>query len=267
VTATVDSIPLIAGSILSKKLATGAPNIHISVKYGRAALMKRREDGLGLARLMASVATAMGRRITVPLIAYDAPLGSALGTALEIKQAIELMQGRGPRDLRQQIVSMGAQIVALVTKDQTREAAGGALERALDSGKVYEKFCSWIAAQGGDRRAVERPELLPIAPVRLDAPAPADGTILDFDGRLAGVLAIELGSGRLTREDRLDHRVGLVLHRKNGDRVTRGEPLFTVHASQDDAAERARDRLSASYRIGEGKAQRTLAEEEVFGIH
>jgi pyrimidine-nucleoside phosphorylase len=266
VTATVDSIALIAGSILSKKLATGAPYIHISVKYGRAALLKTRRDGMELARLMAEVATAMGRNITVPLIRFDGALGQALGLALEIKQAIAVMQGGGPADLRQQIVAMGAQILQLVGRERNVAAGRALLEKTLDSGKVYEKFCDWIAAQGGDRRTVENPALLPTAPVMLDAPSPADGTVLDLDPRLAGELSISLGGGRLRKGDPLDHRVGLVLHRRSGERVTRGEPLFTVHAATPEAAENARRRLASTYLIGEGAVRPALVEEEVFGL-
>lgn len=265
VTGTIDSITLIAGSILSKKLATGAPNIHISVKYGRAGLVRTREDGLKLARLMAEVATAMGRNITVPLIAFDGVLGQSLGLALEIRQAIEIMQGRGPDDLRGQIVAMGAQILHLVGRERDIAAGRALLERTLDSGKVHETFCDWIVAQGGDRRYVEDPRLLPVAPIQLAALAPMDGTVLDLDPRLAGELSISLGGGRLKKGDPLDHRVGLVMHRRNGETVIRGEPLFTVHAATSDAAEDARKRLAATYRIGDGAARHTLIEEEIFG--
>lgn len=266
VTATIDSIALIAGSILSKKLATGAPHIHISVKYGRAGLLKSRADGLKLARLMADVATSLGRAITVALIRFDGVLGRSLGLALEIKQAIELTQGRGPADLRGQIVSMGAQILHLVGREREVAKGRALLEATLDSGKVFATFCDWIAAQGGDRRCLEKPELLPKAPVMLDAPAPSDGIVLDLDARLAGELSISLGAGRLKKGDRLDHRVGLVLHRRNGERVTRGEPLFTVHAANEDTAERACRRLAATYQIGEGTARPALIEEDVFGV-
>ncbi len=266
VTGTIDSITLIAGSILSKKLATGAPNIHISVKWGRAGLLKSREDGARLARLMADVATAMGRRITVPLIAYDGALGRALGLALEIRQAVELTQGRGPADLRGQIVSMGAQILHLVGREKNIADGRRLLEMTLDSGRVHKTFCDWIEAQGGDRRSVEDPERLPSAPVQLDAPSPDDGTVLDLDARLAGQLSISLGGGRLKKGDPLDHRVGLMLHRKNGERVVRGEPLFTVHAATPDAAEDARRRLAATYRIGAGPARPALVEEEIYGV-
>jgi pyrimidine-nucleoside phosphorylase len=264
VTGTIDSVPLIAASILSKKLATGAPNIHISVKYGRAGLLKTREDGMALARLMFNVAGSLGRNITVPLIAFEGALGEALGPVLEIRQAIDIMQGRGPADLRRQIVSMGSQILRLVGHERDLSAGRALLERALDSGAVYERFCDWIAAQGGDRRYVEDPGLLPRAPVQLVASAPADGTVLDLDARLAGELAISLGGGRMTKDDRLDHRVGLVLHRRNGDAVSRGEPLFTVHAATEEAAEDARRRLSATYRIGTGAVIPPLIEEEVL---
>lgn len=266
VTATVDSIPLVAASILSKKLATGAQNIHISVKYGRAAIVKRREDALKLARLMADVATEMGRKITVPVIAFDGVLGESLGLALEIKQAIEIMQGRGPADIRNQIVNMGAQIMHLVGRERDIAAARILLGRTLDSGKVYEKFCDWMAAQMGDRRYIENPGLLPVAPVQLIAPAPTDGKVLDLDARLAGELHINLGAGRSKKSDQLDHRVGLLLHKRNGDSVSRDEPLFTVHAATTEAAEEARRRLAATYRIGVGEAHSTLIEEEIFGV-
>jgi pyrimidine-nucleoside phosphorylase len=266
VTATVDSIPLIAASILSKKLATGSPNIHISVKYGRAALLKSREDGLALARLMAVVATEMGRRITVPLIAYDGALGEALGPSLEIRQAVDVMQGRGPVDFRGQIVSMGAQILHLVGREPDIAKARALLETVLASGKVHSKFCDWMEAQGGDRRFAENPQLLPAAPVQLIAPSPTDGVVCDLDAGLAGELAVSLGGGRSTKTDPLDHRVGLVLHRRNGDRVGRGEPLFTVHAASEEAAESARRRLAASYVIGEGEVRPVLAEQEIFGV-
>jgi pyrimidine-nucleoside phosphorylase len=266
VTGTIDSITLIAGSILSKKLATGAPNIHISVKWGRAGLLKSRDDGAALARLMADVATLMGRRITVPLIAYEGALGRALGLALEIRQAVELTRGGGPADLRGQIVSMGAQILHLVGRVTSFADGRRLLEATLESGRVHKTFCDWIEAQGGQRLYVEEPERLPSAPVQLAAPSPADGTVMDLDARLAGQLSISLGGGRLKKGDPLDHRVGLVLHRKNGERVVRGEPLFTVHAATPEAAEDARRRLAATYRIGEGAVVPALIEEEVYGV-
>jgi pyrimidine-nucleoside phosphorylase len=266
VTATVDSIPLVAASILSKKLATGAPNIHISVKYGRAGVIKRRDDGLALARLMAAVATEMGRKITVPLIAYDGALGQALGPCLEIKQAVDIMQGRGPADLRGQIVSMGAQILHLVERERDISKGRALLEATLSSGKVHSKFCDWMEAQGGDRRFAENPQLLPVAPIQLVAPAPSGGLVLDLDARLAGELAVSLGGGRTNKTDPLDHRVGLVLHKRNGERVRRGEPLFTVHTATKASAEAARRRLAATYVIGEGEVRPPLAEQEVFGV-
>ncbi len=266
VTGTIDSVALIAGSILSKKLATGAPSMHISVKYGRTGLVKDRDRAAELAELMATVATAMGRRITVPLVRFDGPLGRALGNALEIRQAIELLRGGGPGDLRDHIVAMGAQILHLTGREEDPVAGRRLLAATLDSGKAYETFCAWIAAQGGDRRYVENPALLPSAPVKLDAPSPADGVVLDLDGRLAGALTIELGAGRLRKDDPLDHRVGLVLHKRNGDTVVRGEPLFTVHAPTEDAGETARRRLAATYEIGTGTPRPMLAEEDVFGV-
>lgn len=266
VTGTIDSAALIAGSILSKKLATGAPHIHISVKYGRAGLVKTHERALNLAQLMAGIGAAMGRRITVPVVAFDGSLGPAIGNALEVRQAIELVRGAGPPDMRDHIVAMGTQILHLVGRESDPAAGRLMLEQALDSGKVYETFCAWIAAQGGDVRVIEDPEKLPTAPVQIDVTASEDGTVIDLDARLAGELMLELGGGRLRKEDALDYRVGLVLHKRNGDRVARGEPLFTVHAANEEMAQAAGRRLAATYEIGEGQPEPVLREEEVLGF-
>lgn len=266
VTATIDSVALIAGSILSKKIATGARSIHISVKFGRTGLVKSRDRAIELASLMAEVATGMGRRVTVPVIQFDGPLGRAIGNALEIRQAIELTKGGGPADLRDHIVRMGAQILHLTGRETNPVEGRKLLSDTLDSGKVFETFCNWVAAQGGDRRHVEDPDLLPTAPVQRYEPAPADGVIIDMDGRLAGELAIGLGAGRLKANAPLDHRVGLVLHKRNGERVTRGEPLFTVHAADEAAAEQVIARLAPTYDITEGTPRPMLVEDQVFGI-
>lgn len=266
VTATIDSVALIAASILSKKLATGAPHIHVSVKYGLSGIVKERGAATELARLMASVATAMGRRITVPLIAFDGPLGRAFGTALEVRQAVDLTRGGGPPDLRDQVVSMGAQILHLTGREIDPAAGRAMLGAMLDSGRVFETLCRWVRAQGGDTAVLDEPDRLPCAPVRVTGSAPEDGTLLAIDGGLIGMLSIVLGGGRLRRDDPLDHRVGIVLHRQVGDPVSRGEPIFTIHAASGDAAEEARRRLTATCVIGAGQPMTTLVEDDVFGV-
>ena len=242
VTATVDSIPLIASSIMSKKLAAGAKSIVLDVKFGSGAFFSSEASARDAALLMVRIGQASGRRVSAVLSDMDAPLGYAIGNALEIKEALRLLRGeQDVADLREVSLTLAAEMLSLglgVSADEGRERA----ERALTCGAAYDKLREWIAVQGGDLAYVECPELLKSAPLCREIAAAEDGYIASMNASEIGMSALLLGAGRRTKADRIDHGAGIVLCRKPGDRVSRGERIATLYADSEarlsDAAAR-----------------------------
>lgn len=244
-TATVESIPLIASSILSKKLAEGCEGLVLDVKVGRGAFMEKLEDARKLARTMIEIGREMDRPIRALLSAMDQPLGRAVGNAVETREAIDLLEGGGPSDLRELTVELGAEMLLLGKVENDLDAARGRILRAIESGAGRERFEEMVHLQGGDLGALPRA-------ARTEAvPAPRAGYVKAIDAREVGLAAVALGAGRLRKEDEIDPTVGFVLEKKVGDRVERGEALGIAHLSDRPGSEGPLSRFARAFVIDE----------------
>lgn len=253
VTATVESIPLIASSIMSKKIAAGADAIVLDVKTGAGAFMKTAAEAEALARAMVGIGNKLGRKTMAVISDMSQPLGFAIGNALEVREAIETLQGRGPKDLVELCLALGSQMVYLAGKAASLEEAEAKLKEALAAGKALEKFKTFVANQGGDPAVADDPDRLPQAAYRIEVPAREDGVIAAMAADEIGHAAMLLGAGRATKESQIDLAVGLVLNKKVGDPVRAGESLVTIHANRE-AVDEVKDKLYASIRIA-GQAE------------
>ncbi len=255
VTATVPSLPLIASSIMSKKIAAGAHAMVLDVKLGRGAFMPTLGDAQELARRMIDIGVHVGRRVTAVLSGMDQPLGRAVGNALEVIEAIETLRGRGPDDYREHCLLIGGEMLLLARLARSPEEARGMLERTLADGSAIARFRAWIAAQGGNPAVADDYALLPHAPVVREVPAPRSGTIATLDARIVGETSVALGAGRARKGDAIDPSVGIVLGAKIGHRVQKGEPLLTIHAQNDASAREAAERLLGAYAWTDGPVE------------
>jgi pyrimidine-nucleoside phosphorylase len=255
VTATVESIPLIASSIMSKKLAEGVDALVLDVKVGSGAFMKRVEDAERLARALAAIGGGMGKRVVALLTAMDEPLGCAVGNALEVKEAVALLHDGGPHDLREVTFELAAEMVVLAGRAPGLEAARAQVRAVVSDGRAFAKLCQIVEAQGGDPCALKDLSLLPAAGATLEVRAPARGVVQGIDAEAIGLAAVALGAGRARVEDPVDHAVGLLVHKKVGDPVEAGEPLCTVHhgARGAEGPQEVAERVLRAYRIGEEK--------------
>lgn len=233
VTATVNSIPLIASSIMSKKLAAGADAIVLDVKTGDGALMKNMADSEKLAHEMVNIGNQIGRRTMAIISDMSQPLGFAIGNALEVKEAIDTLKGHGPADLTELVLTLGSQMVVLANKAKTLDEAREKLQEVIKNGKAVEKFKTLIEAQGGDSSVVDNPEKLASALYQIALPALKSGYVSRIIADQIGIAAMQLGAGRATKEDVIDPSVGIMLHKKVGDKVAEGEALLTIHANTD----------------------------------
>jgi len=250
VTGTVPSLPLIAASIMSKKLAAGADAIVLDVKCGAGAFMRTLDEAHALARLMVAIGERAGRRMTALITQMEQPLGRAVGHALEVREAIETLRGDGPEDFRLLAEAVSSEM-ALLGGDLSREEAAAKVREAVANGAAFEKFRAFIAAQGGDVRQADDPALLPAAPLRLEAPSERAGYVQAIDSRALGLAVVELGGGRRKKGDAIDHRVGAVLHAKTGDQVERGMPLCTVYAADEEAGRTAVEQIRSAFIVGD----------------
>jgi len=250
-TATVDSIPLIAASIMSKKLAAGAPVIVLDVKVGSGAFMRRRTEADRLARLLVDIGRTAGRKVQAVLTDMNQPLGWAVGNALEVKEAILTLRGEGPADLVEVCVEIAGRMLFLAGRYPDLQAARRAVRAVLAEGAALGKLADLVAAQGGDPALVWEPDRLPTAPVRRTVAARQPGYITRLDARAVGEAAVRLGAGRSKKGDPVDHRVGFIFHRKRGDWVSPGEPLFEVHARTESEAEAGAAAVLDALVIGE----------------
>jgi pyrimidine-nucleoside phosphorylase len=251
VTATVESIPLIAASVMSKKLAAGADCIVLDVKYGSGAFMHTLDDARLLAQRMVAIGRHAGRRVAAVLSSMQQPLGYNIGNALEVREAIDALRGGGPPDLVELCLVLGSQLALLSGKSAGEAEARELLRGALERGEAWAKFRRMVVAQGGDLGFVDAPERLPAAPVTRDVAAPTAGYVHAIDGMALGLSVNDLGGGRARKEDTIDPAVGLVLRAKVGDRVGAGAPLLTIHAASAADAERVAPRLAAAYTIAD----------------
>ncbi len=246
VTATVESLPLIAGSIMSKKIASGADAIVLDVKVGKGAFMKTVEEAEALAELMVKIGQGVGRCVAAVLSDMNQPLGRAVGNALEVREAIDTLHGGGPADFREHCLTVGGKMVELAGKVSDLEGGQQLLAESLDSGEAWAKFVEWISAQGGDRRQVENPDLLPTASLVETVEAPQAGYVAGIDAAEVGKTGVALGGGRQKKDDPIDHSVGIICHAKVGASLNTGDPLFTLHANASDKLAAAQERLLAA---------------------
>lgn len=234
VTGTVNSIPLIASSIMSKKIAAGADAIVLDVKTGDGAFMKTQEDAEELAHAMVRIGNHVGRKTIAIISDMSQPLGFAIGNALEVKEAIETLQGKGPKDLTELVLTLGSQMVILAGKAKTSEEAKEMLLDAIHSGKALAKFKEFLANQGGDASIIDDLTKLPQAKYKIELPAKQSGYISRMVADEIGVASMILGAGRATKEDVIDLAVGLVLHKKVGDKVEEGESILTIYSNREN---------------------------------
>ncbi|WP_195193883.1 pyrimidine-nucleoside phosphorylase [Enterococcus faecium] len=257
VTATVDSLPLIASSIMSKKIAAGADAIVLDVTTGDGAFMKNIEDARRLAKTMTSIGKLANRETVAVISDMSEPLGEAIGNSLEVVEAIETLQGNGPEDLVEMCYALGSQMVVLAGKAKTTDEARTLLQEALESGKALAKFKEMIQNQGGDPAIVEHPERILTARYTMELPAKQSGVVSKIVANELGIAAMMLGAGRKTKEEDIDHAVGLKLHKKIGDTVTKGESLLTIY-SNDEEITSVIELLYKNIEIGESAMKPTL---------
>lgn len=247
VTATVDSLPLIASSIMSKKIASGTSGTVLDVKVGNGAFMKTSQAARDLAMLMVDIGRKTGRRVRAVISDMNQPLGCAVGNAVELQEAVDTLKGMGPADFRQHCLTMASQMLLLAGKYQSEPDARAELAALLDGGQALAKFQEWISTQGGDTSFVRDPSLLPRAKFIRELLAPRSGYLAALDAREVGLTSMLLGGGRAKKSDLVDHAVGIVLQAKIGDRVTEGQPLLTIHANDGAKLSGAQQRLFAAF--------------------
>lgn len=234
VTGTVNSIPLIASSIMSKKIAAGADAIVLDVKTGNGAFMKTIADAENLAHAMVSIGNNVGRNTMAIISDMSQPLGRAIGNALELKEAIDTLKGEGPEDLTELVLTLGSQMVVLAGKADSLEQARQLLLDAIKDGSALAKFKTFLENQGGNASVVDAPEKLPTATYQIDYKAKTSGVVAELIANEIGVASMMLGAGRQTKEDDIDLSVGIVLNKKVGDSVNKGDSLLTIHSNKEN---------------------------------
>ncbi|MBW3628321.1 MAG: thymidine phosphorylase [Gemmatimonadetes bacterium] len=264
VTGTVDSLPLIASSIMSKKIAGGAGAIVLDVKYGSGAFMRQVEHARALAHAMVRIGEGAGRRVGAVLSSMEEPLGRTVGNALEVREAIETLRGDGPGDLRDLALELGTRLLLLAGDAADAVEARAFLEKRYRSGAALERFERLVAVQGGDTSVFSDLSRLPTAPVVSVWAAPEAGWVARVDARGIADTALALGAGRRQKTDDVDPAVGVVLLKKTGERVEVGEPLVEIHARTDDAVEEARRLLSLAYTLSPAPSPAVATPHEVI---
>ena len=250
VTGTVDSIPLIASSVMSKKLASGAQAILLDVKVGSGAFMKNIEDARELAKAMVDIGKENGRSVKAILTDMDRPLGHAIGNALEIREVINTLKGHGPEDLTHECIIMAAHMLVL-SHICDYEAALNRVQQALDSGTVLERLRLMIEAQGGDSRVIDDDRVLTIGKFTYDVTSPQDGYITHMNTERCGIASVMLGAGRTVKDGPIDYSAGIVMHKKTGDAVSMGERIATLYASDESLFTNAAQTYLAAITIGD----------------
>jgi pyrimidine-nucleoside phosphorylase len=243
VTGTVQSLPLIASSIISKKIAAGAQRIVLDVKIGLGTFMKTLEEARSLAETMVEIASLAARKAVGVLSDMNQPLGCAVGNALEVLEAIETLHGNGPQDFKEHCLMIAGQMLILGEVADSEDQARQMADAVLRDGSAFAKFKGLVMAQGGDVTYVDEPILLPQAQIIEMVPSPRSGYIQGIHARIVGETACLLGAGRSKKGEPINPAVGIVVHNNVGDKVEAGQPLFTIHADEDDALNYARIRL------------------------
>lgn len=254
VTATVNSIPLIASSIMSKKIAAGADAIVLDVKTGAGAFMKDIDESKKLAKAMVDIGNLVGRRTMAVISDMSQPLGYAIGNALEVKEAIDTLSGKGPKDLEELCLVLGSYMVLLAEKAASLEEARSMLEDVIKNGQALHTLKVFLEAQGGEGSVVDHPETLPQAKYQFELEAKDDGYVSEIIADSVGTAAMLLGAGRATKDSVIDLAVGLVLNKKIGDKVKKGESLVTIHSNQEDVQD-VRNKLYNSISISTNEVE------------
>ena len=252
VTATVDENSLIAASIMSKKIAAGAEAVVLDVKVGSGAFLRSLEDARTLAEMMLELGRRAGREAVALLTDMDQPLGGAVGNALEIREAVATLRGEGPPDFTELVLAAATKLLALSDLGVDEPEARLRVEAAMHDGSAVAAYERWIRAQGGDPDEA----VLPTAPLTRPVTAVADGVVTRLDANDVGQAAVHLGAGRRTKEDPIDHAVGIVCHAKRGDRVQAGDVLAEIHARDEDAAATAAAEVLAAYELGDAAPEK-----------
>lgn len=253
VTATVDNMSLIASSIMSKKLAAGADAIVLDVKTGSGAFMKEEADAMLLAGEMMTIGKNAGRKMMAVISDMDQPLGNAVGNALEVKEAIETLKGHGPADFTELCMTLGSCMLMVAEIAENEQQAREMLKEAVDSGKALDKLAELVEAQGGDKRMVYEPDLLPKASSITPLLSEKDGYVEKIQCDEVGICSLILGGGRETKESVIDLSVGIVLTKKVGSHVKAGEPLAYIHSNEEEKRLACEERLQKAFHIGDKK--------------
>jgi len=251
VTGTVESPYLICASIMSKKLAEGIDALVLDVKTGSGAFMKREEDAVFLAELMVETGQRMGKKMVALITDMDQPLGLCVGNSLEVAEVLEVLRGQGPNDLRELCLELAGWMFHLGGVASSVAQGKSTAAQLIKSGKALDKFRQMVELQGGDVRVIDDPSRLPQAKQTLDVAAPSSGYVAAIECEDVGTACVVLGGGREKKEDSVDPAVGMILHKKVGDRVTAGEPLCVIHYNSESRAQRAKSLLEKSYRIAD----------------
>lgn len=265
VTGTVDSIPLIASSIMSKKLAAGADVIVLDVKTGSGAFMKTEEDSIKLAEEMVKIGNNVGRKTLAVISDMDEPLGYAVGNAIEVKEAIDTLNGHGPADLLELCLTIGSLMAIGTGKAGSTEEARRLLIEKLDDGSALKKFAEFVEAQGGDSAPVFNTDLLPQASIVRGVTSPVDGYVSHIESDRVGISAMKLGGGRETKESEIDLSVGILINKKVGDSVKKGEKIATLYANDNAKLEAALSELEQSYSYSQTPVERPELIKTIIG--
>lgn len=257
VTDTVDSIPLIAGSIMSKKIASGTDALVLDVKTGSGAFMKTDEEAENLARALVSIGKNVGMNCMAVISDMNQPLGRMIGNALEIQESIDILKGEGPEDITELVLALGSRMAVLGGKAQTIEEGREKLIEVMNNGAALEKFRQMIEAQGGNGAVVDDPTLMPQAKYKIELPAQTSGYISNMTADELGIASMLLGGGRQSKEDKIDYAVGLELHKKVGDKVEAGESILTIHSNDEDV-DKIKELLYNNIEIGDKAAGHEL---------
>ena len=255
VTGTVPSLPLIASSIMSKKIAAGAQAIVLDVKLGLGAFMHNLEEARELGEIMVSIGQLAGRRTIALLSDMNQPLGYAVGNALEVVETIETLHGGGPADFREHCLHVGAQMLIIGEKAKDEASAREMVEKVLSNGQAFAKFRELVIAQGGDVSYIDHPEKLPKAKLIEKVKAPRSGYLAQIHARLVGEASVSLGAGRAKKTDSVDHAVGIVIHHKVGDIIEKGEPLFSIHANDSVLLAQAKEDILKAHIFSDEKVE------------
>lgn len=243
VTGTVPAIPLIASSVMSKKIAAGAQAIVLDVKTGNGAFMETIDEARRLARLMVSIGTLSGRKVVGLLSDMNQPLGEAVGNALEMKEAIDTLHNGGPADFREHCLVVASHMLVIGEKAADVDEARILAETALKDGRAWQQFRDLVQIQGGDIRFIDEPQRMAVAPIITELKSPESGYLKQVHARTIGETSVELGAGREKKGDAIDHAVGIIVHHKVGEKVEKGEVLFTIHANDHQKCQQAIHRL------------------------